>query len=73
MQGIRVKKRESQQPDAPSTDAPTPFQIGQAKVKSENAFKQLEFYGQAVTDTEFQRFLSEKVKKLSEMLAVSIS
>lgn len=40
------------------------FQIGQARVKSQNAIKQLEFYSEAVTDPEFQKFLSEKLAPL---------
>lgn len=48
----------------------TDFQIGQARVKSQNAIKQLEFYGESVSDPDFQRFLGEKLRELMSKFTV---
>jgi hypothetical protein len=40
------------------------FQIGQAKVKSQNALKTLEFYGEVIGDAEFQSFLRQRMSEL---------
>jgi hypothetical protein len=64
MNGVTVLKKASIQRAADPVDAISSFQLAQAKVKSMNAIKTLEFYSDAIADPEFQAFLRQK---LSEM------
>lgn len=48
------------------------FQLSQAKVKSQNAMKQLEFYGESVDDPDFQNTFRERLKELCTKFQLAV-
>jgi hypothetical protein len=62
---IKVLKKADQKPIP--VESFSAFQIGQAKVKSQHALKTLEFYGEYMSDPEFQKFLRRRVSEICTM------
>lgn len=63
---IKVRKKA----ELENTDPPlTAFQIGQARVKTQDAIKRLEFYSESIPDADFQQFLTEKMWGLCSKIA----
>jgi hypothetical protein len=67
---IVIKAADRPEPELQVVSA---FQVGKAKVESQNAFKLLEFYCGAVADADFKKFFREKVSELNAQVELQLA